>query len=126
MISEIKQASPSKGQIIPQEQFDYPKIAHEYDEANVDLISVLTEEKHFKGSISILKAVAQTVKTPILRKDFIIDDYMIYEAIVAGAIVILLIVAILEAEQLRRYLKLEDELGLSEIMEAHNEKEIQH
>ncbi|MGY3742229.1 indole-3-glycerol phosphate synthase TrpC [Leuconostoc inhae] len=125
VIAEIKQASPSKGQIIPQEQFDYLKIAHAYDEANVDLISVLTEEKHFKGSISILKAVAQTAKTPILRKDFIIDDYMIYEAIVAGATVILLIVAILEDEQLRRYLKLADELGLSAIVEAHNEKEIQ-
>lgn len=90
----------------------------------MDLISVLTEEKYFKGSIAILKAVAQTVKTPILRKDFIIDDYMIYEAIVAGAKVILLIVAILEDEQLRRYLKLADELGLSAIVEAHNEKEI--
>lgn len=124
VIAEIKQASPSKGQIIPQDQFDYLSIAHAYDEAGVDLISVLTEEKYFKGSIAILKAVAQTVKTPILRKDFIIDEYMIYEAIVAGAKVILLIVAILEDEQLRRYLKLADELGLSVIVEAHNEKEI--
>ncbi len=92
--------------------------------AGVDAISVLTEENYFKGSLDILKTVAADSATPVLRKDFTIDPYMIYEAKVAGSQIILLIVAILTDEQLKEYLSLANELGLSVIVEAHNEEEI--
>lgn len=124
VIAEIKQASPSKGQIVPSSEFDYQQIAKDYEVAGVDAISVLTEERYFKGSLDILKTVAADSATPVLRKDFTIDPYMIYEAKVAGAQIILLIVAILTDEQLKEYLSLANELGLSAIVEAHNEEEI--
>lgn len=124
VIAEIKQASPSKGQIVPSSEFDYQEIAKDYEVAGVDAISVLTEERYFKGSLDILKTVAADSATPVLRKDFTIDPYMIYEAKVAGAQIILLIVAILTDEQLKEYLSLANELGLSAIVEAHNEEEI--
>ncbi|MDI6650306.1 indole-3-glycerol phosphate synthase TrpC [Leuconostoc suionicum] len=124
VIAEIKQASPSKGQIVPSSEFDYQEIAKDYEVAGVDAISVLTEERYFKGSLDILKTVAADSATPVLRKDFTIDPYMIYEAKVAGAQIILLIVVILTDEQLKEYLSLANELGLSAIVEAHNEEEI--
>ena len=124
VIAEIKQASPSKGQIVPSSEFDYQQIAKDYEVAGVDAISVLTEERYFKGSLDILKTVAADSATPVLRKDFTIDPYMIYEAKVAGSQIILLIVAILTDEQLKEYLSLANELGLSVIVEAHNEEEI--
>lgn len=124
VIAEIKQASPSKGQIIPTNQFDYMAIARQYESASVDLVSVLTEETYFKGSLNILKSVAKAIDTPVLRKDFTIDPYMIYEAKVAGASAILLIVAILDDVQLNQYLHLADQLGLSAIVEAHTASEI--
>lgn len=124
VIAEIKQASPSKGQIVPSSEFDYQGIAKDYEVAGVDAISVLTEENYFKGSLDILKTVAADSATPVLRKDFTIDPYMIYEAKVAGSQIILLIVAILTDEQLKEYLSLANELGLSVIVEAHNEEEI--
>ncbi|API72175.1 indole-3-glycerol phosphate synthase TrpC [Leuconostoc suionicum] len=124
VIAEIKQASPSKGQIVPPSEFDYQQIAKDYEVAGVDAISVLTEERYFKGSLDILKTVAADSATPVLRKDFTIDPYMIYEAKVAGAQIILLIVAILTDEQLKEYLSLANELGLSAIVEAHNEEEV--
>ncbi|MFK8246708.1 indole-3-glycerol phosphate synthase TrpC [Leuconostoc mesenteroides] len=124
VIAEIKQASPSKGQIVPSSEFDYQGIAKDYEVAGVDAISVLTEENYFKGSLDILKTVAADSAAPVLRKDFTIDPYMIYEAKVAGSQIILLIVAILTDEQLKEYLSLANELGLSVIVEAHNEEEI--
>ncbi|ARN63625.1 indole-3-glycerol phosphate synthase [Leuconostoc mesenteroides subsp. mesenteroides] len=124
VVAEIKQASPSKGQIVPSSEFDYQGIAKDYEVAGVDAISVLTEENYFKGSLDILKTVTADSATPVLRKDFTIDPYMIYEAKVAGTQIILLIVAILTDEQLKEYLSLANELGLSVIVEAHNEEEI--
>ncbi|CAM3123075.1 indole-3-glycerol phosphate synthase TrpC [Leuconostoc rapi] len=124
VIAEIKQASPSKGQIIPVNQFDYMSIARQYEAARVDLVSVLTEETYFKGSLDILKSVVKSIDNPVLRKDFTIDPYMIYEAKVAGTSAVLLIVAILDDVQLSQYLHLADQLGLSAIVEAHTASEI--
>lgn len=123
IISEVKRASPSKGLIA--EDFDYVAIAKEYEDAGVSAISVLTEPYFFKGSNEILREIARNVKTPILRKDFTISPYMIYEAKLIGASAILLIVSILDDNQLKDYLKLADELGLSSIVETHDEKEIE-
>lgn len=125
VIAEIKQASPSKGQIVAPTAFDYQQIARDYTAAKVDMISVLTEEEYFKGSLAILTAVAQTTPLPILRKDFTIDPYMIYEAKAAGASAILLIVAILTDAQLTQYLALATELGLAAIVEAHDSAEVE-
>lgn len=123
IISEVKRASPSKGLIA--EDFDYLNIAKEYEEAGVSAISVLTEPYFFQGSDNILKEISENVKTPILRKDFTISSYMIYEAKLIGASAILLIVSILDDNQLKEYLELADELGLSSIVETHDEKEIE-
>lgn len=122
IISEVKRASPSKGLIA--EDFDYIAIAKDYEDAGVSAISVLTEPYFFKGSNEILKEVSENVNVPILRKDFTIDAYMIYEAKLIGADAILLIVSILTDNQLKEYIKLADSLGLSAIVETHNEEEI--
>lgn len=122
IISEVKRASPSKGLIA--EDFDYIAIAKDYEDAGVSAISVLTEPYFFKGSNEILKEVSENVNVPILRKDFTIDAYMIYEAKLIGADAILLIVSILTDNQLKEYIKLADILGLSVIVETHNEEEI--
>lgn len=122
IIAEVKKASPSKGLIAP--QFPYLTIAQEYDLAGADAISVLTEPDYFQGSLTYLKEIAAAVTTPVLRKDFTVDPYMIYEAKVAGAAAVLLIVSILTDDQLRNYLALADELGLSALVEAHDETEI--
>ena len=121
-ICECKKASPSKGLISP--SFPYLDIAREYQKAGADCISVLTEPKWFMGQNSYLKEIADTVSLPCLRKDFVVDEYMIYEAKALGAAAVLLICSILSQSQLTEYLQLCDELGLSALTEAHSEDEI--
>ena len=120
-ICECKKASPSKGLIAP--DFPYLEIARQYEAAGADAISVLTEPKWFLGKDEYLKEIAGSVKTPCLRKDFMVDEYMIYEAKVLGAEAVLLICSILEEEQLKEYLGLCHELGLSALVEIHDEAE---
>ena len=122
-ICEVKKASPSKGLIAP--DFDYLSIAEEYEKAGAGAISVLTEPDYFLGSVQYLKEIAEKVSIPVLRKDFTIDEYMIYEAKLTGADVILLIVSLLTEERLRDYIQICDKLGLSALVEAHDEKEIE-
>ena len=121
-ICECKKASPSKGIIA--EDFDYLKIAKEYEAAGADCISVLTEPKWFLGSDDYLRDIVNTVKLPCIRKDFTVDEYMIYEAKVLGAKAVLLICAILSEGQLKEYIKICHELGISALVEAHDEAEI--
>ena len=120
-ICECKKASPSKG-IIAQD-FPYLEIAKEYEKAGADCISVLTEPRWFMGSNEYLKEIAENVSIPILRKDFTIDEYMIYEAKVLGASAVLLIVSILSEDKIRKYLSICDDLGLSALVEIHDENE---
>ena len=122
-ICECKKASPSKGIIA--EDFPYLEIAKEYEAAGADCISVLTEPKWFLGSDIYLEEIAQTVSIPCLRKDFTVDDYMIYQARLLGASAVLLICSILDRVQLKEYLTLCDELGLSALTEAHDEDEVE-
>lgn len=122
IIAEVKKASPSKGLIA--EDFDYIKIAKEYEQAGASAISVLTEPYFFQGSNDFLKEISQNVSIPLLRKDFTIDEYMIYEAKILGASAILLIVSILDDVQLKNYLDLAHDLGLSAIVETHDADEI--
>lgn len=121
-ICECKKASPSKGLIAP--DFLYLQIAREYEAAGADAISVLTEPKWFLGSDSYLKEIAAAVSTPCLRKDFTVDAYMLYEAKLLGASAVLLICAILDDAQLREYLAICEDLGLSALVEAHDEDEV--
>ena len=122
-ICECKKASPSKGLIAP--DFPYVRIAGEYEEAGADCISVLTQPKWFLGSDRYLREIADAVKIPCLRKDFTVDEYMIYEAKVLGASAVLLICSILEEEQMAEYIGLSDELGLSVLAETHDETEVE-
>ncbi|MFT3983321.1 MAG: indole-3-glycerol phosphate synthase TrpC [Lachnospiraceae bacterium] len=122
-ICEVKKASPSKGLIA--ETFPYLTIAKDYEEAGADAISCLTEPFYFQGSDQYLQEIASAVTIPVLRKDFTVDPYMIYEAKVLGASAILLICAILSKEQLRDYYELADSLGLSVLIEAHTEQEVE-
>ena len=122
IISEVKRASPSKGIIA--EDFDYVKIAKEYESAGASAISVLTEPYFFKGSDDYLKEISENVSIPILRKDFIIDEYMIWQAKLLGASAVLLIVSILSVVELKTYLDLAHKLGLSAIVEVHDADEI--
>lgn len=121
-ICECKKASPSKGIIA--EDFPYLHIAKEYEAAGADCISVLTEPKWFLGSSVYLKEIASNVSIPCIRKDFTVDEYMIYEAKVLGAKAVLLICSILSAEQIKEYIKICDSLGISALVEAHDEEEI--
>ena len=121
-ICECKKASPSKGLISP--DFPYLQIAKDYEAAGADCISVLTEPKWFLGSDNYLREISQNVTLPCLRKDFTVDGYMIYEARLLGASAVLLIAAILTDEQLKDYIGICDELGLSALVEAHNEAEV--
>ena len=121
-ICECKKASPSKGLIAP--DFPYLKIAKEYEQAGADCISVLTEPKWFLGSDEYLREIAAEVKIPCLRKDFTVDEYMIYEAKLLGASAVLLIAAILSESQLKEYIGVCSELGLSALVETHNEAEV--
>jgi len=122
IIAEVKRASPSKGMIA--DDFDYVLIAKEYEDAGASAISVLTEPYFFKGSNDYLKEISQSVTIPLLRKDFIIDEYMIWEAKLLGASAVLLIVSILDIVQLKKFLDLAHDLGLSAIVEAHDGNEI--
>ena len=122
-ICEVKKASPSKGIIA--EHFPYLDIAKEYEMAGAAAISVLTEPDFFKGDKKYLQEIASTVKIPVLRKDFIIDEYQIYQAKVWGASAILLICACLDVPMLTKFRELADSLGLASLVEAHDEKEVQ-
>lgn len=121
-ICEVKKASPSKG--IISEHFPYLEVAREYECAGASAVSVLTEPDFFLGSDSYLKEIKQTIKLPVLRKDFTIDPYQIYEAKVIGADAILLICAVLDTDTMREYIRLADSLGLSSLVEAHDEEEL--
>ena len=121
-ICECKKASPSKGIIA--EEFPYLEIARQYEEAGADCISVLTEPKWFLGSDAYLSEITSAVSIPCLRKDFTVDEYMIYEAKLLGAKAVLLICSILSPSQIKEYISLCDELGLSALTEAHDHSEV--
>ena len=121
-ICECKKASPSKSIIA--EEFPYLEIAKEYEAAGADCISVLTEPKWFMGSDEYLKEITEAVSVPCLRKDFTVSDYQIYEAKLLGAKAVLLICSILSAEQIREYIKICGTLGISALVEAHDENEV--
>ncbi|MBO7394253.1 MAG: indole-3-glycerol phosphate synthase TrpC [Abditibacteriota bacterium] len=122
-ICECKKASPSKGLIAP--EFPYLRIAEEYEEAGADCVSVLTEPEMFLGSDMYLRDIARRVSIPCLRKDFVVDEYMLYEAKALGAAAALLICSILDDAQLRDYGDICAGLGLSALVEAHDEEEIE-
>lgn len=122
-ICECKKASPSKGLIAP--DFPYLEIAKSYEDAGASAISVLTEPQWFLGQNTYLQEIAQAVHIPCLRKDFTVDDYMIYEAKALGASAVLLICSLLCEEQIRDFIKLCDSLGLSALVEAHDASEIE-
>lgn len=121
-ICEVKKASPSKGLIAP--DFPYMQIAKEYESAGAAAISCLTEPHYFQGSDDYLREIAANVSIPVLRKDFTVDPYMIYEARAYGASAVLLICAILSDDELKEYLTIAHSLGLSALIEAHTEKEV--
>ena len=121
-ICECKKASPSKGLIAP--DFPYLEIAKEYEAAGASCISVLTEPRWFLGENRFLKEITDTVRIPCIRKDFTVDEYMIYEAKTLGASAVLLICSLLDTGTLRRFREICDELGLSALVEAHDEREI--
>ncbi|MFO1513262.1 MAG: indole-3-glycerol phosphate synthase TrpC [Verrucomicrobiota bacterium] len=122
LIAEVKKASPSKGVIC--ENFDPVRIAKEYEAAGASCLSVLTDEKFFQGLLDYLRQIREVVKLPLLRKDFIIDERQILEAIEWGADAILLIVAILDDARLKRFHDLAIEAGLSVLVEVHDEVEL--
>ncbi|MFH1395693.1 MAG: indole-3-glycerol phosphate synthase TrpC [Candidatus Omnitrophota bacterium] len=122
LIAEVKKSSPSKGIIRP--NFDPVKIALAYQAAGAGVISVLTDERFFDGKLEYLKMIKERVTVPVLRKDFIIDEYQIYESAVSGADAILLIAHILTQEELKRYLDLTKSLGMEALVEVHNEEEV--
>ena len=122
-ICEVKRASPSKGLIAP--DFPYETIARDYDNAGADCISCLTEPQWFLGKNEYLSAIRRVTDIPILRKDFTVDEYMIYEAKAIGADAVLLIASILDLPQLRAFRQLADELGLTALVEAHGAEEIE-
>lgn len=121
-ICEVKRASPSKGLIAP--DFPYLDIARDYEKAGASAISCLTEPFWFKGKDEYLTEISQAVKIPVLRKDFTVDEYMIYQAKTLGASAVLLICSILSKEQLSEYLGIAHSLGLSALVEAHDEEEV--
>ncbi len=122
LIAEVKKASPSAGIIRP--DFDPVRIAREYEAAGASCLSVLTDERFFQGSIEYLRQIRRAVRLPLLRKDFIIDERQILEAVQAGADAILLIVAILSDDQLRQFLALATAAGLAALVEVHDEAEM--
>lgn len=121
-ICECKKASPSKGVIA--EDFPYAEIAEEYEKAGADCISVLTEPKWFLGKNEYLREITERVSIPCIRKDFTVSEYMIYEAKLLGASAVLLICSILTEEQIKKYIGICDDLGMSALVEAHDETEI--
>jgi indole-3-glycerol phosphate synthase len=122
LIAEVKKASPSKGVLCP--DFKPVELAQTYERNGAAVISVLTESKYFQGSLEHLTAIREKVNTPLLRKDFIFDEYQIYESAASGADAILLITAILKKETLEAFLELSDKLKLSCLIEVHNEEEL--
>lgn len=122
-ICEVKKASPSKGLIAP--DFPYLSIAAEYENAGADAISVLTEPFYFLGNDRYLEEIASAVKLPVLRKDFTVDEYQIFEARIIGASAVLLICTLLEDTQLTEYIGIAHSLGLSALVEAHTEQEVE-
>ncbi|OON97722.1 MAG: indole-3-glycerol phosphate synthase [Candidatus Epulonipiscioides saccharophilum] len=122
-ICEVKKASPSKGVIVP--DFDYKKIAKDYSQAGASAISVLTEPEYFLGSSEYLAEISKIVSTPLLKKDFIIDSYQIYQAKAIGASAILLICSALSDKKLKKYLELAKSLGLDALVETHDKEEVQ-
>lgn len=122
-ICEVKRASPSKGMLV--EEFPYVQIAKDYEEAGASCISVLTEPDYFKGDKQYLKEISENVTVPLIRKDFIIDEYMIYDAKIHGASCVLLICSLLDKETMEKYTEICDNLGMSALVEAHDEEEIQ-
>jgi indole-3-glycerol phosphate synthase len=123
LIAEVKKASPSAGIICP--DFDPLRIAREYEAAGASCLSILTDEKFFQGSLDYLRGISEAVQLPLLRKDFIIDERQLLEAIEAGADAILLIVAILDDEQLRHFHNLATAAGLGVLVEVHDEAELE-
>ncbi len=121
-ICEVKKASPSKGIIA--EEFDYLSIAKDYEKAGADCISCLTEPYWFLGSDRYLEEISKNVSIPVLRKDFTINDYQIYEAKLLGAKAVLLICSILSEETIKSFIETADSLGMSSLVEAHDESEI--
>ena len=121
-ICEVKKASPSKGLIA--EDFDFVNIAKDYEKAGAAAISCLTEPYWFRGADEYLTEITKNVSIPVLRKDFTVDEYMIYRAKTIGASAVLLICAILSQNQLNEYYDIAKSLGLSVLVEAHDEKEI--
>lgn len=122
-ICEVKKASPSKG--IISSDFDYIKIAKEYEKVGASCISVLTEPEFFKGDNVYLKEIRSAVGIPLLRKDFIIDEYQIYQSKTLGANAVLLICALLDTKTIEQYIKVCNSLGLCAVVEVHDEKEVQ-
>lgn len=122
-ICECKKASPSKGLIEP--DFDYMSIARDYEAAGADCISVLTEPERFLGKNEYLSEISAEVNIPCLRKDFTVDEYMIYEAKLLGAKAVLLICAISSRDEIKKYIEICDELGISALVEAHDAFEIE-
>ncbi len=121
-ICEVKKASPSRGVIV--HNFPHVQIAREYEQAGADAVSVLTEPEFFLGSGEFLKDIKKELSIPVLRKDFIVDEYQIYESAALGADAILLICALLKTESLQAFISAADALGLSCLVEAHDESEI--
>lgn len=121
-ICELKKASPSKG--IISADFPFMQIAHDYEKAGASALSVLTEPDFFLGRNEYLTEIKEAVKIPVLRKDFIVSDYQIYESRLIGADAILLICSILKTETIREYIAIAESLGMSCLVEAHNEEEV--
>ena len=115
-ICEVKKASPSKGNI---------EIAKEYEKAGASCISVLTEPEYFKGDKKYLKEISENVSIPLIRKDFVVDEYMIYDGKIHGASAVLLICSLLDEDTIRKYIEICDSLGMSALVEAHDEEEIE-
>ena len=122
LICEIKKASPSKGLISP--DFPYLEIAAAYETAGADAVSCLTEPKWFLGSDDIFREIRAAIRTPMLRKDFTVDEYQIFQARTMGASAVLLICSLLDTRTIARYLELCEQLGLAALVEAHTEEEI--
>ena len=123
IIGEIKKSSPSAGQII--KEYHPEEIAKKYERAGIGAISILTENNYFNGEIDHLSLIKQNTRIPILRKDFIIDEYQIFESKVYQADIILLIVSVLNDDQLKRFLKIAEDLQLDVIIETHDEEEVE-
>ncbi|HVB28875.1 MAG TPA: indole-3-glycerol phosphate synthase TrpC [Terriglobia bacterium] len=123
VIAELKRASPSRGLLRP--EYRPLEIAESYQQAGASALSVLTEEQFFQGSLSDLTAVREAVRLPVLRKDFIVDEYQVYESVAAGADALLLIVAALEDKDLKRFIELSERLHVAALVEVHTAEELE-